>query len=357
MKHKPLITIIINNYNYSHFLKAAIESSLDQTYSEVEVIVVDDGSTDNSREIISEYAGRVLAVLKENGGQASAFNAGFAQSQGEIVIFLDADDTLLAGTARRVSEVFQASPATAKVEYRLEVMDTAGKASGEIKPPLHLSLRSGDMRPYILKFPFDLTWMATSGNAFSAAVLREIFPVPEQEYGRVGADWYLSHLTPLYGPVVFLEYIGGYYRVHEANNYEATSLNLSQVRRTIRYMSLTNRFIKDFADRLELEGRPGNASQLLSVSYLTNRMISYKLERRCHPLKEDRLLRIFREGIKASLQRFDISWPMKLMFIGWFSLMVVAPRPLAFLLAEKLFFPEKRAGLNRIIKIWHIPSR
>jgi hypothetical protein len=48
---------------------------------------------------------------------------------------------------------------------------------------------------------------------------------------------------------------------------------------------------------------------------------------------------------------------MKLMFIGWFSLMVVAPRPLAFFLAEKLFFPEKRAGLNRIIKIWHIPSR
>jgi glycosyltransferase involved in cell wall biosynthesis len=301
MKHKPLITIIINNYNYSHFLKAAIESSLDQTYSEVEVIVVDDGSTDNSREIISEYAGRVLAVLKENGGQASAFNAGFAQSQGEIVIFLDADDTLLSGTARRVSEVFQASPATAKVEYRLEVMDTAGKASGEIKPPLHLSLRSGDMRPYILKFPFDLTWMATSGNAFSAAVLREIFPVPEQEYGRVGADWYLSHLTPLYGPVVFLEYIGGYYRVHEANNYEATSLNLAQVRQTIRYMSLTNRFIKHFADRLELEGRPGQASQLLSVSYLTNRMISYKLERRCHPLKEDRLLSLFRGGIKASL--------------------------------------------------------
>jgi hypothetical protein len=118
-------------------------------------------------------------------------------------------------------------------------------------------------------------------------------------------------------------------------------------------MSLTNRFIKHFADRLELEGRPGKASQLLSVSYLTNRMISYKLERRCHPLKEDRLLRIFREGIKASLQRFDISWPMKLLFIGWFSLMVVVPRPLAFLLAEKFFFPEKRGQLNRLLGLFH----
>ena len=353
MNSTPLVTIIINNYNYGHFLREAIESALAQTYTEKQVIVVDDGSTDNSREIIAGYGGQVLPVLKENGGQASAFNAGFAHSQGDIVIFLDADDRLVPTTAKLVSDAFLAHVDVAKVEYRMEIIDSESRPTGEIKPPLHLPLRSGDLRPYVLKFPYDLTWMATSGNAFCAKVLKEIFPVPEQEYGRVGADWYLSHLTPLFGPVVFLEDIGAFYRVHRGNNYDASLLNLEWTRQSIHYMNLTSRFIIKIADRLELPGRPAKASDLLSVSYLTNRMTSYKLERAAHPLKEDRLGQIYIEGVRASLGRSDISWPMKLMFIGWFSAMLVAPRWVAFTLAEKFFFPQKRKLFNRLLGFLH----
>ena len=78
----PLVSIIVNNYNYERFVAQAIESALQQTYSPVEVIVVDDGSVDHSREIIQGYGGRIQPVLKENGGQASALNAGFAASRG-----------------------------------------------------------------------------------------------------------------------------------------------------------------------------------------------------------------------------------------------------------------------------------
>src|ERR1700757_584817 len=67
-------TVVINNYNYGQFLGTAIESALGQTYANTEVVVVDDGSTDDSREIIASYGDRVRAVLKSNGGQASAFN-------------------------------------------------------------------------------------------------------------------------------------------------------------------------------------------------------------------------------------------------------------------------------------------
>src|SRR4051812_16040279 len=95
MERAPWASIIINNYNYGHFLRDAIDSALAQTYPCTEVIVVDDGSTDDSREVIAGYGQRVTAVFKENGGQASAFNAGFAASRGEVVVFLDADDTLL----------------------------------------------------------------------------------------------------------------------------------------------------------------------------------------------------------------------------------------------------------------------
>src|SRR5262249_35043848 len=92
---KPLVSVIINNYNYERFVGDAIASALDQSYERKEVIVVDDGSTDGSRSVIQGYAKRLVVVSKANGGQASAFNAGFAKSRGEIICFLDADDVFL----------------------------------------------------------------------------------------------------------------------------------------------------------------------------------------------------------------------------------------------------------------------
>src|ERR1700690_294673 len=103
---EALVSIIINNYNYARFLSTAIDSALSQSYRSIEVIVVDDGSTDNSRDIISAYGDRVIAVLKGNGGQASAFNAGVSASHGDIICFLDADDLFYRWKVSRVVEAF-----------------------------------------------------------------------------------------------------------------------------------------------------------------------------------------------------------------------------------------------------------
>lgn len=86
---------IINNYNYQAFLADAVESALNQTTPFDEIVIVDDGSTDGSREIIgNRWSGdsRVRVVLKQNGGQLSAFNAGFEASTGDLLCFLDSDD-------------------------------------------------------------------------------------------------------------------------------------------------------------------------------------------------------------------------------------------------------------------------
>src|SRR4030043_1501176 len=88
----PLASIIITCYNYEKLLPRAIDSALQQTYPKKEIIVVDDGSTDNSRHIINSYGDRIIPVFKENGGLNSATNAGFFASHGEIIFFLDADD-------------------------------------------------------------------------------------------------------------------------------------------------------------------------------------------------------------------------------------------------------------------------
>jgi glycosyltransferase involved in cell wall biosynthesis len=91
----PLVSVIVGNYNYAAYVGEAIESVLAQTHPRVEVIVVDDGSTDGSRAVIERYGDRVRALFKPNAGQGSVYNAGFRMAQGELVLFLDSDDVLL----------------------------------------------------------------------------------------------------------------------------------------------------------------------------------------------------------------------------------------------------------------------
>lgn len=87
-----LVSVIITNYNYDNYLADAIDSVIAQDYNEVEIIVVDDGSTDNSINIISSYLPKVILVKKENGGVSSARNLGIAHATGKYVAYLDADD-------------------------------------------------------------------------------------------------------------------------------------------------------------------------------------------------------------------------------------------------------------------------
>src|SRR5438046_8948159 len=87
-----LASVIINNYNYGRFLREAVDSALNQTYRNTEVIVVDDGSTDGSPEVIASYGERIVPVLKQHGGQNSALNAGFSRRRGDVSLFLDSDD-------------------------------------------------------------------------------------------------------------------------------------------------------------------------------------------------------------------------------------------------------------------------
>lgn len=210
------VSIIINNHNYGRFLPAAIESAMEQTHLDTEIIVVDDGSRDASRGIIAGYGDRIVPVLKERGGQASACNAGFARSRGDVAIFLDSDDILLPDTARRVAEIVRSAPGVAKVLYRLAVIDDRGTPTGAFTPPASRPLPLGDLRLEVLQFPDDISWPPTSGNAFPPAVLQRIMPIPEEAY-QIAADYYLSNLTPLFGAVAALDETGGYYRVHGAN--------------------------------------------------------------------------------------------------------------------------------------------
>lgn len=92
MKLNDLVSVVITNYNYEKYIAEAINSALLQDYSPIEIIVVDDGSTDNSIEIIEKYSDRITLIRKDNGGVSSARNAGIKNARGSYIAFLDADD-------------------------------------------------------------------------------------------------------------------------------------------------------------------------------------------------------------------------------------------------------------------------
>ncbi len=352
MADQPLVSIIISNYNYARYLPAAIDSALAQTFRNLEVIVVDDGSGDGSRDVMLGYGDRIKPIFKANGGQPSAFNAGLKKAQGDIVMFLDADDMLLPETVQRVVDAFCRDWSLAKVQFRMQVIDAEGKPTPEIKPPRYLPMLSGDLHRHVLTFPDDLTWMATSGNAFNASVLRRITPVPERRDGH-GADWYLALVTPLFGPVLSFDWVGAYYRVHGSNFYDFSTMDLGRIRLAIDLMAQTHRYIARYAGELGLANGRSNSADMLSVAFLGHRLVSYKLDPQHHPIPGESTGRLLRQGLEATRRRFDVSVGMKLMYSAWFLTMALAPRPLALWLAERFFFPEARGHLNRVLGVLH----
>lgn len=344
------VDIVIDNYNYGEFLPDALASARGQTHPRVNVVVVDDGSTDASREILREQADGVAVVLKENGGQASALNAGAERCHGDIVMFLDADDVLKPDAAARVAEAFAGEEQPARVQFRMDVIDAAGQPTGEVKPFGHLPMPSGDLRRAELAHSFDLGWMPTSANAFRRASLRRILPIPEDTY-RILADWYLVHLSTLLGPVVSLDEIGASYRVHGQNNFEheKAEVDLDHVRRSVRLARPTAEALQRLAGELDLPA----PRRIVSIADLGNRLISLRLDRGGHPLAEDRVVSLLAEAARAIPRRTDVSLAMRAMYAGWFVSMALAPGRAARALANVFLFPERRGSLNGLLGRLH----
>ncbi|OPY73333.1 MAG: putative glycosyltransferase EpsJ [Syntrophorhabdus sp. PtaU1.Bin002] len=90
----PLVSIIIPTYNYGKYLERAVRSCLDQTHKHLEIIVIDDGSTDNTREVAQGFSDKIIYIHQQNMGVSSARNHGLERARGEFITFLDADDYL-----------------------------------------------------------------------------------------------------------------------------------------------------------------------------------------------------------------------------------------------------------------------
>lgn len=248
-------SVLINNYNYGSFVSRAIDSALSQNTDDFEVVVVDDGSTDQSRCVLAAYADRVTAVYQENRGQAAAMNAAVRASRGEFLCFLDADDWWTADKLAATAAAFRSDPEVVLVYHRLQpVLD--GASCSSLKP-IPRTLCSGDLSSRLARsagwWPFPMTSaIAVRRSAWEAAG-----DIPESF--RISADAWLAGIYPFLGRVAAVPDTLGFYRIHGNNSWYRPNDDPDILRKRINHwqatVEATNSFLasRHFPIRLGLK--------------------------------------------------------------------------------------------------------
>jgi glycosyltransferase involved in cell wall biosynthesis len=272
---QPLVSILISNYNYGRFIADSIQSALDQTYSNFELIICDDGSTDDSVRIVEEFArkdSRLRLIRKENGGQASGFNAAFAASRGEIVALLDSDDIFLPNKVERVVAGFQAHPDAGFGVHRIIRMSADLRRQGvwPMSDPLPSGwygasmLRDGGVLPYT---------PPTSGLSLRREVGERLFPLPLEEPLVSCPDQLLCRLAPFLTNVTREDEALSAYRLHGNNNYGPDRVTAESFKRQMVFSealwAAQKRFLAAIDHRLADDFQPlSNNGYTAQITYL-----------------------------------------------------------------------------------------
>jgi glycosyltransferase involved in cell wall biosynthesis len=127
---KPLVSVVVPSYNMARFVPLTVESALTQDYPRVEVIVVDDGSTDGSLEALRRFGGRINLIEQTNSGACAARNRGLRESRGEFIAFLDCDDLWEPSKLTRCVDALLARPSASMVHSYAYWIDADGRVFG-----------------------------------------------------------------------------------------------------------------------------------------------------------------------------------------------------------------------------------
>ena len=294
---QPLVTVIISNYNYGRFLETAIDSVLAQTYNNLEIIAVDDGSTDTSRNVLRRYQDRITVIFQKNKGQAAAFNTAFRACSGEIICFLDADDCWQENKVAETVKKFRQEPC-GTVFHDLTLLfnrSAVGQpdSPGQEQPILYSSLHKktligGFLYPGFLTANSAVNFIPSSGMAISRTIGERIFPLHETGW-QICADTQLAYAAACFARVGIITIPLGFYRIHGRNQY--TSLQKGKPER-IQVLDLVNK------QRCQLkfqELSKGLAAPL--VSPLANYLVLRRWLFLAAPLRPGLIRRLLQENI------------------------------------------------------------
>ncbi len=208
----PLVTALIDTYNHGRFIETAIESVLNQDFprAQMDVLVIDDGSTDDTSERIKKFGDSIRYIRKANGGQASAFNMGLDQAKGEIILLLDGDDWWLPKKTQRIVDEFEKNPRAGMAYHRLLLTHQEEGVVHESNPA-PISGFVPRSRETLLLFH----GVPTSCLAFRRSTLAPLLPVPTGL--TILADGYLVYLAVFVTEVIFLSECLAHFRFHDGN--------------------------------------------------------------------------------------------------------------------------------------------
>lgn len=260
-----LLTVVINNYNYSRFVGASILSVLRQTYEDFQLLVVDDGSSDSSREVISSFSDpRMHLIFKTNGGQCSAFQAGLSAAEGQYIALLDSDDEWNANKLEKCVSILTSHPDICLLQHSHEIINDIGDVT-----EVALSCPSGYYDPwpdYQLLKHHDLPFFPTSCIIGKASAFKRL--VLDAEAWRIDADTPVIAGLSVLGPTYFINEPLTRYRKHGSNATAQTSWMEMLERR--------KRFYNSVNEHIPLTGRKGYFNFENSDDYILGRISSSK---------------------------------------------------------------------------------
>jgi glycosyltransferase involved in cell wall biosynthesis len=260
-----LLSVLIDTYNHERYIEQAVVSAIEQDFpaSDYEIVVVDDGSTDRTAEIVRKFAPHVRLVNKKNGGQASAFNAAFPELRGEIVAILDGDDWFARGKLNAVANALEQSPeagGAGHAYYEFHEQTNEVKLCAP-KRRLVLSLDTPEAaREALLGWPFLLIGALT----IRKKVLDHVIPIPEVL--RFCADGPIAWASMAMGTVV-LEEPFCYYRKHASNLHAVDTASAGKMRRKSEMDKLMLEKIEPVLTRLGVPPDSLNASLFTAWSH------------------------------------------------------------------------------------------
>jgi glycosyltransferase involved in cell wall biosynthesis len=259
LNETPLVSVIIPNYNYAQYLSYTVESVLAQTYQNIEIIVVDDGSKDNSLEVLGRYKDRIIVIPQSNAGVAAARNTGIERSRGDYLAFLDADDIWKEDKIARQIDIFLNDPSIGMVHVGVEEIDSGGTV---------LARRFDGMKGWVAKDLLLLNKPVILGGGSG-------FMVSKRACGDVGgfdprlstsADWEFCYRISNKYQVGFIENPLILYRIHDSNMHN----NVDAMERDVR-LSFEKVFDQQGEDLKAIKTTAyGNFHLMLAGSYLHN---------------------------------------------------------------------------------------
>jgi glycosyltransferase involved in cell wall biosynthesis len=212
----PLFSVLIDTYNHERYIEQAITSVLEQDFppSDMEILVVDDGSSDSTPAVIQKFIPRIRYIRKTNGGQASAFNFVIPEAKGEILAFLDGDDWWAKGKLVAVAEAFERNRLVAAVGHGFYNVDESGMPIDIFAPEKTCQLDLSSIEAARVA-DFGRTLLGTSRLSVRRRILERIGPLPLEL--TFCADTPILTLSLALGGAIIIETPLCYYRQHSAN--------------------------------------------------------------------------------------------------------------------------------------------